>query len=135
VAAVPEYTVSAAVAVAVVVAAEVAWLRTGLFRTRQYWLAMAIVLGFQVPVDGWLTKSSAPIVQYHEPATTGVRAPWDIPVEDFLFGFALCTATIALWRHSGRRAGRRPEATVPTPPPGARGLGDVEPRRERATVR
>jgi lycopene cyclase domain-containing protein len=128
---VPEYTVSAAIAVAVVVALEVAWLRTGIFRTRQYWLAIAVVLGFQVPVDGWLTKSSAPIVQYREPATTGVRVPWDIPVEDFLFGFALCTATIAVWRHAGCRGETSARAPSPAPGSGA----DAEPRRERAVVR
>jgi lycopene cyclase domain-containing protein len=133
---VPEYTVSAAVAVAVVVAAELAWLRTGLFRTPQYWLAIAVVLGFQVPVDGWLTRSSAPIVEYHEPATTGVRAPWDIPVEDFLFGFALCTATITLWRRAGRPVGRHDDASPPAAaPPEVAAHADAEQRPERAGVR
>jgi hypothetical protein len=31
---------------------------------------------------------------------TGLRFPWDIPIEDFLFGFALVTATLLLWEHS-----------------------------------
>ena len=59
-----EYTVWSAVAVLVVVALEVLWLGTGLFRTSQYWIAMAIVFGFQCLVDGWLTKLSAPVVLY-----------------------------------------------------------------------
>ena len=51
-----EYTVFAVLSVVVVVALELFWLRTGVFRTLQYWLAMAIVLGFQVPVDGASTS-------------------------------------------------------------------------------
>ena len=45
-----------------VCALELAVLRTGLFRRPAYWLSMLIVLGFQIPVDGWLTKLSSPIV-------------------------------------------------------------------------
>ena len=91
------YTVPAVASVAVVVAAELIVLHTGLFRRAAYWVAMAIVLAFQIPVDGWLTKLSAPIVLYRRTATTGLRFPWDIPVEDFLYGFALVTAALLLW--------------------------------------
>jgi hypothetical protein len=35
----------------------------------------------------------------------GVRFPWDIPIEDFGFGFAMVTLTILLWR---RLTDRRP---------------------------
>ena len=72
-------------------------LRTGLFRKPAYWISMVIVLGFQVPVDGWLTKLSAPIVIYDEKHTSGIRFPWDIPIEDFFFGWALVTAVLLLW--------------------------------------
>ena len=58
---------------------------------------MGSVVGFQVPVDGWLTKLSAPIVIYDDSQTSGFRFPFDIPVEDFLFGFALVTAVLLLW--------------------------------------
>ncbi len=91
------YTVPAVVSVAAVVAAELTVLRTGLFRRPAYWAAIVIVLAFQIPVDGWLTKLSAPIVLYNRAATTGLRFPWDIPVEDFLYGFALVTAALLLW--------------------------------------
>ena len=93
----PEYTVLAVVSVLAVLAVERWWLRTGLLRTGQYWLSMAIVLFFMVLVDGWLTKLSAPIVRYDETRTVGVRFPWDIPVEDFLFGFSMVTLTMLLW--------------------------------------
>ncbi|HUO37283.1 MAG TPA: lycopene cyclase domain-containing protein [Mycobacterium sp.] len=104
------YTLPAVVAVLVVIVGEFAVLRTGLFRRAAYWLTMLIVLGFEVPVDGWLTKLSAPIVRYDDRHTLGVRFPFDIPVEDFLFGFALVTAVLLLWerqRAGGGRGGRR----------------------------
>jgi lycopene cyclase domain-containing protein len=91
------YTLPAVVSVLIVVALESAVFRTGLFRRPAYWLTMLIVLGFQVPVDGWLTKLSAPIVRYGDRHTSGLRFPFDIPVEDFLFGFALVTAVLMLW--------------------------------------
>ncbi len=53
---------------------------------------------FQVPVDGWLTKLSDPIVIYSPDEMLGLRAPWDIPIEDFGFGFAMVTLAILLWR-------------------------------------
>ena len=84
-----------------VVAVELGWLRTGLLRTREYWWSMAICFGFMIAVDGWLTKLSAPIVLYHEDEITGWRVPWDIPVEDFLFGFAMLTLTMLTWDASG----------------------------------
>ena len=91
------YTVPAVAAVLVVVVLEFAVLRTGLFRKPAYWLTMLIVLGFQVLVDGWLTKRSAPIVIYDNHQTTGLRFPFDIPIEDFLYGFALVTAVLLWW--------------------------------------
>jgi lycopene cyclase domain-containing protein len=94
---VPEYTVAALVSVVVVVVLELAWLRTGLFGSLQYWLSMVIVFGFQIPVDGWLTKLSDPIVLYDEGETSGLRVPWDIPVEDFFFGFSMVTLALLIW--------------------------------------
>jgi lycopene cyclase domain-containing protein len=61
-------------------------------------LSIAIVFAFQIPVDGWLTKLSAPIVIYNPDEILGLRVPWDIPVEDFGFGFAMVTLAILLWR-------------------------------------
>ena len=59
----------------VVVILEFAVLRTGLFRRAAYWISMVIVVGFQILVDGWLTKLSAPIVIYDEQHTSGLRFP------------------------------------------------------------
>jgi len=97
------YPVLAAVAVIAVVATELLWLRTGVFRLRSYWLSMAIVLGFQVLVDGWMSKLSNPIVIYNPHHISGIRFPFDIPSEEFAYGFALVTLAIILWERAGRR--------------------------------
>ena len=97
----PEYSAAVVVALVLVVLLEVLWLRTGLLRRLSYWLTMAVVLAFQVPVDGWLTKLSAPVVVYDPEHVTGWRGPWDIPVEDFVFGFALLTLVLLLWERAG----------------------------------
>jgi lycopene cyclase domain-containing protein len=108
-----EYTVLAIAAPVAVVAFELLVLRTGLLRRVRFWITMAIVLGFQVPVDGWLTKPEASVVVYDPAAKSGVRAPWNIPVEDFGFGFAMVALTLLLWQWWQQRgddragAGRR----------------------------
>ena len=48
-------------------------------------------------VRGW------PIVLYAESHASGARMPWDIPVEDFAFGFSLMTLTLLLWDRLGSR--------------------------------
>ena len=40
----------------------------------------------------------------------GLRTPWDIPVEDFGFGFAMVTLAILLWRRWLDRRPPREEA-------------------------
>ncbi len=114
----PEYTVMTVISVLAVVALEMAWFRTGIFRSAQYWVSMGIVFAFQVLVDGWLTKLSDPIVIYDPDQMLGLRVPWDIPVEDFGFGFTMVTLAILLWRrHLARRPdARRPDATRPDAP-------------------
>jgi lycopene cyclase domain-containing protein len=97
-----EYTLLTLISMVVVVGLELFVFRTGLFRKLAYWLSMIIVLGFQIPVDGWLTKLSAPIVLYNENQMLGVRAPWDIPIEDFGFGFTMVTLTMMLWLRAKR---------------------------------
>ena len=103
----PEYTLAAALAVAAVLVYEGAVVRTGLLRTGAYWITMAIVVGFQCLVDGWLTRLDRPIVRYAPDQISGLRFPWDVPVEDFLFGFALLTLVLLRWEVGGRRDRRR----------------------------
>jgi lycopene cyclase domain-containing protein len=73
-------------------------------------MSMVIVIGFQILVDGWLTKLSAPIVIYDEHHTSGVRFPFDIPNEDFLFGWAMVTSVLLLWVRLGARENRDEES-------------------------
>jgi len=96
------YTLAAAAAALAVVLVELCWLRTGLFGRRAYWVTLAIVFFFQSLVDGWLTKLSAPIVIYDRGQFSGVRFPFDVPVEDFVYGFALVTLTLVLWVRAER---------------------------------
>ncbi len=100
---IPAYPGFSLLAVAVVVALELAWLRTGVFRQRAYWLAMLVVFAFQVPVDGWMTKLSDPIVIYNPSVLSGVRFPFDIPLEEFAYAWAMVTFAILLWERAGRQ--------------------------------
>ena len=102
------YTLGAVGSVMAVVALELAWLRTGLLGRRTYWIAMAIVVFFQCLADGWLTKLSAPIVIYAGGHFSGLRLPWDIPVEDFAFGWALVTLSLVLWERQSTPADATP---------------------------
>jgi lycopene cyclase domain-containing protein len=101
------YTIAAVCMPALVLLLEVTVLRTGVLRQRRFWRAFAITLGFQVPVDGWLTKLSAPIVSYQARGTSGVRWPWDIPVEDYGFGAAMIALSLMLWVRLSRRPAAR----------------------------
>ena len=98
----PEYTLATLLTMLAVILVEILWLRTGVFRTAQYWVSLLIMFSFQVLVDGWLTKLSDPIVIYAPESMLGVRFPWDIPVEDFAFGFAMLTLTIVIWKRLNR---------------------------------
>ena len=69
---------------------------------------MGIVYVFHVLVDGWLTKLSAPIVIYDDEEITGLRIPWDIPVEDYLFGFSMITLTLSRGSTSASASPARP---------------------------
>ena len=111
----PEYTLLAVLSVVATVLLE-RRLRVGLFRRVQYWVAMAIVFAFQVPVDGWLTKLSAPIVIYAPEQHLGPRWPWDIPVEDFLFGFSMVTLCLVLWERAKARTARTDQPGRPDTP-------------------
>src|ERR1700691_5935640 len=97
------YTVPAVLAVLAVGVLESTALRTGVFRRAASWVSVVIVIGFQILVDGWLTNRSAPVVVYDDRQTTGIRFPFDIPIEDFLFGFALVTAVLLLWERQRER--------------------------------
>lgn len=97
------YPTLAVVAAVVVLLIELLVVRSGILRTKAYWLSMLIVFGFMVAVDGWLTKLSAPIVLYRESDVSGIRPIWDILVEEYAYAFALLTGVILIWDRLGRR--------------------------------
>jgi lycopene cyclase domain-containing protein len=108
------YTVGALLGVLVAAALDLAVLRTRLLGRRAFWTAYAIVLFFQLVVNGLLTGLR--IVRYRPSAILGARFVW-APVEDLLFGFALVLVTLTLWVWAGRRAALpRPRAGRPAPP-------------------
>jgi lycopene cyclase domain-containing protein len=99
----PVYPTLSALALLGVIALERFYFRSGIFRSRAYWIARAIVLAFLVPVVGWLTKLSAPIVIYDDDHTSGNRFIWDILTEEFVYAFALLTLVVLCWDRAAER--------------------------------
>jgi lycopene cyclase domain-containing protein len=106
----PVYPAASLGAAAAVIVLELVVLRTGIFRKAAYWVALLVSYAFMVPVDGWLTKLSAPIVLYRDGDTSGLRPVWDILAEELLYAFALLTLVMALWDWAGRREKESPPA-------------------------
>jgi lycopene cyclase domain-containing protein len=102
------YTESALVAVALVVVLDLLLARTKLLLRKAFWTAYAIVLLFQLIINGVLT--GVPVVRYDESAIIGLRVVY-APVEDLLFGFAMVVLTLTTWVWLGRR---RPEPDAST---------------------
>ena len=96
------YTWAAVLGVLAAALLDLAGLRTRLLRRRAFWVAYAIVLFFQLVVNGLLTGLK--IVRYDPDAILGLRVAY-APVEDLLFGFAMVLATLSLWVWAGRRGG------------------------------
>ena len=98
------YTAGALVAIVVAVLMDLVVARTGLLRTRLFWASYAIVVFFQLIVNGILTGLG--IVQYDPEVILGVRLAY-APIEDLGFGFGLVTLTLVMWTRSGRTAAQR----------------------------
>jgi lycopene cyclase domain-containing protein len=94
------YTESALVAVAVVMIVDLALARTKLLLRKAFWTAYAIILLFQLIINGVLT--GVPVVSYDRSAIIGLRVVY-APVEDLLFGFAMVVLTLTTWVWLGRR--------------------------------
>jgi lycopene cyclase domain-containing protein len=122
------YTALALTGAAAAALVDLALLRTRLLRRRLFWTAYAIVLGFQLAVNGVLTGRR--VVTYDPHAILGPRLA-HAPVEDILFGFAMVTLTLSTWvwvgRHEARRAARA--RTSPGSSTAARRAGPTDTRR------
>jgi lycopene cyclase domain-containing protein len=95
------YSVLAVVAVVAVLIVDLAVLRTRLVTRRIFWATYAIVVVFQLVMNGVLTGLD--VVTYAPGAIWGPRIAY-APVEDLLFGFAMVTLTLASWAAVNRRA-------------------------------
>ena len=93
------YTWAAVTAVVVAAAVDLFVLRTALLRRRAFWASYAIVLVFQLVVNGVLTGLR--VVRYDPHVILGPRLAW-APVEDIAFGFSLVTLTLSVWVRLGR---------------------------------
>jgi lycopene cyclase domain-containing protein len=97
------YSTLAVIAVIGAAVIDLAVYRTRLLTRKVFWTAYAIILVFQLLMNGVLTGRD--VVRYDEAAIWGPRIAY-APVEDLLFGFALVTLTLATWAAVNRRANR-----------------------------
>ena len=103
------YTGIALVAALAAVALDRWAARTRLTTSRTFWASYAIIVGFQLLTNGWLTGRG--IVRYAPDTIIGsdrVTLFGDgrivfAPVEDLAFGFALVLTTCVVWVWLGRR--------------------------------
>ena len=95
------YSALAATAVVAVLVVDLAVYRTRLVCRRVFWAAYAIVVVFQLLMNGVLTGLD--VVTYDPDTIWGLRIAY-APVEDLLFGFAMITLTLASWAAVNRRA-------------------------------
>ena len=75
-------------------------LRTFLIGRKAFWAVYAILLVFQLIVNGVLTGVG--VVRYNPADIIGLRIV-HAPVEDVGFGFALILITLSFWVFLGRR--------------------------------
>lgn len=99
------YTIVAVIAVLLACMTDLVLLRTGLLRGKTFWIAYAIIVFFQLLINGLLT--GIPVVTYDEAVILGPRLAY-APIEDLGFGFALVLVTISTWVWLGRDERSKP---------------------------
>ena len=95
------YSALAVTAVVVVLVLDLAVYRTRMVTRAAYWTAYAIIVSFQLLMNGVLTGLG--VVVYDPDAIWGPRIAY-APIEDLLFGWAMVTLTLASWAAVNRRA-------------------------------
>ena len=117
------YTALCVVALVASLVLDLFVLRTRLVTRRAFWVSYAIIIGFQLLTNGWLTGRR--IVTYNadvviggaEPVLLGSGRLFYAPVEDLAFGFALVLQTLAWWVFWGRRGVQREIRQSASEPP------------------
>jgi lycopene cyclase domain-containing protein len=89
-----EYTLFASLAAVIVVALDLFVLKTRVTTQKAFWFFVLVMYGFMTLVNGYLTWR--PIVLYNDPFYFGIRL-YTIPVEDYVYGFALMGLSVVLW--------------------------------------
>lgn len=88
------YTQLALCAVVIAVTVDLFVLKTTLLKRKVFWTSYAIIVGFQLLTNWWLTSRN--IVMYSPDAIIGIRIA-SAPIEDLLFGFALVLGVLINW--------------------------------------
>ena len=88
------YTQLAISAVVIAATFDLYLFNTRLLKRRVFWTSYAIILGFQLLTNWWLTSRN--IVMYSPDAIIGFRIA-SAPFEDLLFGFALVLGVLSNW--------------------------------------
>jgi lycopene cyclase domain-containing protein len=88
------YTQLAICAVVIVVTVDLFVIKTTLLKRKVFWTSYAIIVGFQLLTNWWLTSRN--IVMYSPDAIIGIRIA-SAPIEDLLFGFALVLGVLINW--------------------------------------
>lgn len=94
------YTIASAVTVVAAAGLDLVVVRTRLLTRQVFWVSYAIILAFQLLVNGVLTGLR--IVRYDPSQIIGWRIAY-APVEDIGFGFGIVVATLSLWVWLGRQ--------------------------------
>ena len=88
------YTQLALCAVVIAITVDLFVIKTSLLKRKVFWTSYAIIVGFQLLTNWWLTSRN--IVMYSPDAIIGVRIA-SAPIEDLLFGFALVLGVLINW--------------------------------------
>jgi len=94
-----EYTILAFIAAAGAILLDII-LKTRLMKNKRFWVFWAVMFVLIFIVNGYLTWR--PIVLYNDSFYLGIRL-FTIPVEDFIYGFALLTMNISIWEYFTRK--------------------------------
>ena len=92
------YTQLAIVAVLIAITVDLFVVKTVLLRRNVFWATYAIIIGFQLLTNWWLTSRN--IVIYRPDVIIGLRIA-SAPIEDLLFGFALVLGVLVNWIRLG----------------------------------
>lgn len=92
------YTQLAIVAVLIAITVDLFVVKTVLLKRKAFWVTYAIIIGFQLLTNWWLTSRN--IVIYRPDVIIGLRIA-SAPVEDLLFGFALVLGVLVNWIRLG----------------------------------